>query len=360
LLVLLAALAPAAACTNFEEVSNVKDLRVLAVKTDPSEVILRFDPTTLSIDPASIPAIHVTPLLVDPPAEIEGRTVTWSLAACPNNPYGAAPPAGMGGGAPDPSGGARTTVGSTLCAPDAPNTWPLGAGVVAGGGLDVTFTPAQLIAAFMADIYVDQNLQPHGGFDLGMPMNLELTVTDGVDTALAIKRLLFWGAMLPGQVANHLPSKPAAVTYRNRDEKTWEPIGDVTPLEPATPVRVALGTKLWVLPQPPDSDVESYVTTVLDRDPPHMAMPVVIPRERLRYAFYATAGHFDPPRTTNEVPVGIEGTIHLESQYVPPATLDDVPAGADGDHVATMWIVVRDDRGGEDWTEAKIALEPAP
>ena len=89
-------------------------------------------------------------------------------------------------------------------------------------------------------------------------------------------------------------------------------------------------------------------------------MPVVVPRERIRYAFYATAGHFDPPRSVNEVTPGVMGTIHLESRYVPPATLDDVPVDANGDHVATMWIVVRDDRGGDDWLEAHLVLDPAP
>ena len=369
LLVLLAALAPAAACTNFEDVSTVKDLRVLAVKTDPSEVILKvlglptdptapIDPTALSIDPASIPTIDVTPLVPDPPAARDGRAVTWSLSACPNNPYGAAPPAAMAG-APDPSGGARTTVGSTLCADGAPNTWPLGAGVAAGKDLSVTFTSDQLVEAFKADIYIDQYGQFHGGFDLGLPMNLQLTATDGVDTIMAVKRVLFWATMLPGQVANHLPSKPTADTYRDRDEKTWDPIGDITPLDPNVPVRVALGTKLFVRPTLPPGDVESYVTTVIDRDPPHLAVPIVVPHERIRYAFYATAGHFDPARSVSELPPGVTGTVHLESQYFPPATLDDVPTNAAGDHVATMWIVVRDDRGGEDWLEAKLALDPA-
>jgi len=57
---------------------------------------------------------------------------------------------------------------------------------------------------------------------------------------------------------------------------------------------------------------------------------------------------------------GVSGTVHLESRYVPPATLDDVPADAAGDHLATIWIIVRDDRGGENWVEAHVALDPAP
>jgi hypothetical protein len=367
-LVLLAALAPAAACTSFEEVSTVLDLRVLAIETDPSEVVLKIDglptdptaaidPLALSVDPASIPAIHVTPLLVLPPASAD-RVITWSLVACPNNPYGPAPPAGMGGG-PDPSGGARTTVGSTLCPPDGKNTWPLGADLAGGASRDVTFTPEQLRAAFLADVYIDQYGQFHGGFDLGLPMNLEVTATDGVDTVRAVKRVLFWATMLPGQVPNKLPSAPVVSTYRDRDEMTWEPIGDVTPLDPATPVHVALGSQLWLRPELPPDDVESYTTTVIDRNPPHLAMPTVVARERIRYAFYATAGHFDPPRSVSELPPGVEGTVHLESKYTPPPTLDGVPADAAGDHLVAVWVIVRDDRGGEKWLQARLALDPA-
>jgi hypothetical protein len=186
-----------------------------------------------------------------------------------------------------------------------------------------------------------------------------------------VKRVLFWPQKLPDVVLddgtvvahtpNHLPAVPQIETYRARDEKTWEPIGDVTPFDPDVPVRVPLGSQLWLSPAWPDADIESYVTTVIDRNPPHLAIPVGIPRERIRYAYYATAGHFDPPRSVSELPPGVEGTVHLESKYVPPATLDGVTVDpSTGGHVATIWVVVRDDRGGEAWFQGAVALEPAP
>jgi hypothetical protein len=264
----------------------------------------------------------------------------------------------MGGG-PDPSGGARYTVGSTLCPADPDRTWQLGTGA-GGGTAKVTFTPDQLKTAFMSDVYVDQFGQFHGGFDLGLPMNIELTATDGVDTVKAVKRVLFWAAMLPGQVPNENPSVPVVSIYRDRDEQTWEPIGDVATLDPNTPVHVALGSQLWLRPELPPADVESYVTTVIDRDPPHRAVPIVVDKERIRYAFYASAGRFDPPRRVSELPPGVAGTVHLESKYLPPATLDGVPADLNGDRLVTVWVVLRDDRGGEKWLEAKLALDPAP
>jgi hypothetical protein len=352
-----------AACTSFEDVSTVIDLRVLGVETEPSEIILSItglpadpaapiDPAALGIDPASIPPVRLTPLIVDPPAAAEGRAVTFDLAACPNDPYGAAPPAGGGGGGPDPSGGARSSVGSTTCRAGAPTTWTLGTGLDPAQPVPpIQLTPDQLLAAFKADVYLDQFGQVHGGFDLGMPLNLQLTVTDGVDTVVAIKRVLFWATMLPGQVPNVAPVIRRIDRYDARDEKTWDPVGPVTPFEEGEPAHVALGSELWLRPELPDDVVESYVTTVIQRDPPHRAVPTVVPRERIRYAFYATAGHFNPPRTVSELVPGVSGTVHLESKYVPPATLPAEP-------LVTVWIVVRDDRGGESWVTRQIVLDP--
>jgi hypothetical protein len=376
----------AAACTSFPDVSTVLDLRVLAVQADPSEVILtidglpsdpstKIDPSALSVDPASIPTIEVTPLVADPPAAAAGRAVTWSLSACPNVPYGAAPPST--GATADPAGGAGTTVGSTLCIEGAPNTWPLASGLAGDATAAVTLTPAQLLTAFESDVFLDQYGNVHGGFDLGMPLNLQLTFNDGAEVTTAIKRVLFWSHRVSAaQKVNVIPTIPSVTGYVDRDPTTWMPTSPLLTLDPATPTHVTLGEGIYLLPKyvplppagaPPDPNAtpETYVTTVLDRDPPYQALPVT-ETERIRYAFYATAGTFDPPRTVDQNPPGSTPppnatgtTIHLESQYVPPATLADVPLdAATGLRLVTIWIVVRDDRGGESWVTYSLALDP--
>ncbi|HEX4404540.1 MAG TPA: hypothetical protein VH560_06920 [Polyangia bacterium] len=378
----------ATACTSFPDVSSVLDLRVLSVQTDPSEVILtidglpsdpsaKIDPSALSIDPMSIPAIGVTPLVVDPPADTAGSAVTWSVSACPNVPYGAAPPSA--GGMGDPAGSAGTTVGSTLCTEGAPNTWPLASGLVGDAPAQVTLTAAQLLTAFESDVFRDQYGNVHGGFDLGMPLNLQLTFNGGGETTTAIKRVLFWSHRVSAdQKVNVIPTIPSVTGYVDRDPSTWLPTSPLMTLDPAAPTHVTLGKGIYLLPKytplppagaPPDPNgptptPETYVTTVLSRDPPYQAIPT-IETERIRYAFYATAGTFSPQRTVDQNPPGSTPppnatgtTIHLESQYQPPATLDDVPVdAATGLHLVTVWIVVRDDRGGESWVIYKLALD---
>jgi hypothetical protein len=194
---------------------------------------------------------------------------------------------------------------------------------------------------------------------------------------------LFWSHQVTAaQKVNVIPTIPGVTGYVDRDATTWMPTSPLLTLDAATPTHVTLGKGMYLLPKyvplppagaPPDpnapsSTPETYVTTVLDRDPPYQAIPAT-ETERIRYAFYTTAGSFNPPRTVDQNPPGSTPppnatgtTIHLESQYVPPATLDDVPLdAATGLHLVTIWIVVRDDRGGESWVTYPLALEaPTP
>jgi hypothetical protein len=365
---LIALAAPA--CTNFQDVSTVVDLRVLAVAADPPEVFLKVtglptDPTippnplALGIDPASIPTIHLTPLLVQPPDSGLGP-ITWSLSACANNPLGAAPPGSVMGGGMDPGGGANNTVGSTLCDDAFLQFFPTPGQFAAGDTADVQLTPDILLSAFKMDVYRDQYGNFHGGFDLGMPLNFQVTATNGVQMVKAVKRVVFWAQTWPDQKLNQIPTIPSVSVFGHRDDATFDLQSPLGPLDPKSPAHAPLDTGLWLLPSFVDGVTgETYRPTVIDRDPPYGAIEGNLTDERIRYAYYATAGHFDPPRTVDQLIPGTTGTIHLESHYIPPATLDEVPVdAASGLHLVQIWIVVRDDRGGESWVTGQIALDP--
>jgi hypothetical protein len=368
------------ACSSFPDVSTVLDLRVLAVKTEPPEVFVKvtglpdastpnaqIDPAALGIDQSSIPPIAITPLIVDP--RPGAGAITWDVTACPNDPYGPQPPGSVMGGPMDPGGGANNTVGSTLC-DDAKVKWTLATGLPANMPHEVQLTSDQLLAAFKSDVFLDQYGHPHGGFDLGMPLNFQIDVHEaGAATAplATIKRVTFWAQTWPDQTPNEIPAIPSVAVYGDRDPATFElkmPAGTLgaTPV----PVSLATGKGLWLLPEyhawtndmPAGATDEHYRPTVLSREPPYQAIEGVEADERIRYAFYATAGHFDPPRTVNQLLPGAVGTFRLEAHYVPPATVAEVPPDAAGKHLVTVWVVVRDDRGGESWLEGLIALDP--
>jgi hypothetical protein len=81
----------------------------------------------------------------------------------------------------------------------------------------------------------------------------------------------------------------------------------------------------------------------------------------LRYRFFATAGKFSPPTTSSEPETGFvaTGPIHIESQYeLPPA--NQIAVDAAGHAAVAIWIVVRDDRGGESWQQRNLRLTIPP
>ena len=349
----LLALAALPACTDFDNPTTVIDLRVLAVQTEPSEIILDVDmtdPTNPVVNPASNLPVTITPLVVNGSGEIVDATFT--VIGCPNNPFAPSPPMG-GGGTGLPSGGARTTVGSAPCDPLGVNTVGLQPAPVTGS-VAVQPSDAALKAAFLADIFPDQFGNLHGGFDLGEPYVLTLGVEGAGEQLTVIKRVLYWARRIGDQhVPNVVPTIPRLDTFAERDPETSEPIGDKTELADDTPpMQVAAGSTLWI--EPAAATAERYQTTIIDATT-HLAVPLTIERETIRYAFYATAGTFQPPRTASELPPGFvnTGRVHIESQYTAPR---EVPANP----MVRIWVVARDDRGGEHWLSRTIEIVARP
>jgi hypothetical protein len=349
LLALASAAAPA--CHTFDDPSTVHDLRILAVKVDPSEVILEDAAT----EP---PALTLTPLIADPAGG--GRAVTWTLRACPNDPRGPAPPNAN----PEsnyPAGGAYASVGSERCAADSPLTRSIPASGEAQRGAQISwrFSRAELDAAFAVDRFVDQAGVVHGGFDLGLPITLELVATAGEESAVAVKRALFWaGKVRDDQRPNSIPTVAEVRAYGGRDPDSQMPLGRVVTLVAGEPRMVPPGAILWVEPAP--ADAEPYVTAVIDRLTDQV-VPHQVEHETLRYTFHATAGTFLPLQTSNQLDFGMSsstGRVPLESRYRAPGA-EALPVDpATGRHRldVTIWIVVRDERGGMSWTERKLLV----
>jgi hypothetical protein len=353
------------ACTDFANPTTVVDLRVLAVQVEPSEIILDADlsnPASPVVDPANNPPVRVTPLIADPAGA--GRSLTYTISACPNDPFAAAPPSGGQGGGAFPSGGARTTVGSALCDENSPTTWVLTSGAVdAGTPVDVHPTIDQLTIAFMTDIFPDQFGNLHGGFDLGMPLTLDIKVDagGGAEQIRAIKRVVYWAQHID---AAHMPNQTPLIdkleVFYYRDEATFEPWDLPMPIPDQMPFfTIASNVRsIWIMPS--RGTTEPFETTVIDPDT-HRAVPFSVERETLRYRFFATAGTFAPAATSTEPNPAFEakGPIRLESEYSPPTDTSTLPIDADtGLPEVTIWVVVRDDRGGESWQTRKLLLEP--
>ena len=353
-----------AGCGTFDDPSTVKDLRVLAVAAEPSEIILDVnDP--IGATTASVPPVVLAPLIIDP----AGRPVSVTVSACANDPTAPTSPSAVSDPTGYPAGGIRNTVGSALC-DGAPTEVPLATGIdlAASPSIGVTLDPAWVAAAFARDVFPGADGVVHGGFDLGMPVVFQLTATAGSDTVRAIKRAIFWThAVRADQRANTTPVIPGVRAYARRDETTAEPLPDaVRALEAGAPADVT-PDGLWIDPvaagDPTTTALaESYVTATLDRVTGQVG-PIDV-KETLTYSFYASAGTFSPLQTRSEPPPGVvpRGRLHIESKYHPPKDMTNRPAGASATEPldVTIWIVVRDERGGASWvTRSLRVLAPA-
>lgn len=349
--------AGAVGCTSFADPSTVTDLRVLAVRSEPSEIILNAS-TLADVSAAAIPDIVLEPLVADPAGA--GRPLAITVTACANDPGAAAPPNNGDDPTGFPAGGARTTVGSALC-DGAATELPIATDVDPNGGPPIVARlPAAWVAdAFTRDVFVGADRRPHGGFDLGMPVVFQVTVRAGAETVKALKRVTFWLQPLrDDQLPNQAPLISAVSAYARRDEASAEPLPDaVVPLEAGTPLDLPEGdAALWIDPAP--AQAEPYVTAVIDRLTGE-ALPHDVPRETVRYTFHATAGTFDPFETSSEPPPGVmvSTRVHIESKYQPPP-LSARPSGAPLE--VTIWIVARDERGGASWVTRTLRVPGAP
>ena len=340
-----------AGCSTFDDPSTVKDLRILAVRAEPPEVILKA--TAISDPPATfaLPPIALTPLVADPRGG--GRPITVTVDACPNNPFAPTSPNNPNDPTGYPAGGARTTVGSALCdATPARIRLATDVDLATQPSIDAVLDPALVQAAFAHDLFPGPNGITYGGFELGMPIVFQLTVRAGDETALAIKRAIVWGhAVRDDQTPNTTPAIPSVTAYDRRDEATAEPLpGAVVPLDEGAPLPVP-DHGVWIDPGP--ALAEPYVTAVIDRAT-GAVVPFDVAREKLSYTFYATAGTFSPLETSSEPPAGVTTTsrVHIESKYEPPPKAQR-PADV------TIWIVVRDERGGASWISRSLSVPAA-
>jgi hypothetical protein len=353
LLVLLAGCTP-----DFDDVTTVKDLRILGVNVDTPELLFDGGPLALQPElcpteatlltlandlaarvPPALPVLLVRPLVVDPHGA--GRPVHYRVVACVS-PTGDLTDEGGGNNMP---GGVRQTVGRGACPADAP---------LLGEG-DAVPAANSLVAPFVVkltltrDLLVQALTQDPLGLIYGLPLTMQVTASAGEEQAIARKRVLLTVRLSPDQAPNTNPFIPSVV-HRQTDEGPSMPFDLSDPLR--DPPQVHLGQELRI--EPRAGDKESYPTRVGDRHTGCVHTEAT--HEALRYAFYASAGKFSPDATNTEPPVFRapgNDPFRLQSVYEAPKTL--LPGESD---LVRLWIVTRDERAGSSYVELALRLVP--
>ena len=139
---------------------------------------------------------------------------------------------------------------------------------------------------------------------------------------------------------------------RPRRQRPSMPVGRAETIDPApaTPFEVVPAwTSIWI--EPARGDAEPFETTVIDPDTHQRravhgrARDAALPLLRDRRDRSSPARTSSEPQTRRSSPRA--RSTSNRSTRLP--TRDQIATDADGQAVVTIWIVVRDDRGGESW-----------
>jgi|GEM_PF-6926508 hypothetical protein len=297
---LLACLITAACTPDFDAVTLVKDLRILAIRTTPPEILLPLGSTNFG-------PVHIDALVLDPSQPDE--QFEWELWAC--------------------SGEENRCTDAALQEKVATGKSKLDA-----IEFDFQITEAQYLAALKADIFQ--------GFG-GVPVILELRIDDPTGlTVFGIKRMVY-GNYLP---AEKLPNEnPSFEQIKLDGEDNNVPAGQAIDIEACE--------ALELLPVPSAEAKETYLAATFS-DP----LNGIELEEYLSYSFFSDQGGLSRPQT------GGKGSPFVDIKSVDEPSSEwsrCLPSGLKPDpELSTIWVVIRDDRGGVNWQSLTINTLPAP
>lgn len=281
------ALAGASCTPSFQAQSDLRDLRVLAIRTDPPEALV-------DLDKGTVDDVRATVLVVDPAPRAQGR-MTGHLCF--------------------PTDSRRCDKGPSMPLPLV--THPIGS----------TFSyliqiPASLVRAALQD----DKLKGLGG--IRVQLSIDLDDGDPMGPVSAAKLLVY---SKNDHVPNHVPAIESLQLTRR-----GERVGTVAP---GQVLQLSRGVAVGLRPVLAPGSIEEYDTTDLSGKLVHL-------REQLSYAFYVTPGAEVDRETASEP---LDGNAPPDGL----TRIDSLAAVTNG----TLWVVVRDGRGGESWIEQAFSSD---
>lgn len=291
-----------AGCVGPEDTpSNVKDLRVLAIQTDPPELFA----STCSTDPsvlvdALVSPVRLTALIPDPAGE--GRDLDYTLWACASQT-------------------------DTTCKEDRVE---LARGTTKGGELVINLFPGPGAARLSDGTFLVQKVlekDTYKGLG-GVRLPLVLWVRGGTEQVYAQKLMVYGCAFFPEMKPNKQPELPGLLLE-------GEPWGEGIPRSLSGP------GPFLVEPQDFSSLQEAYVVPSFDLKPVNL-------QESWELAWHTTLGTMTPNQTGGADLGGGEERHRVEWHPPKDAKAQEV----------RFWVVVRDGRGGISWVERTVNYTP--
>lgn len=333
----LAALLGVAACGEFETRSIVLDLRILGIAAYPPEVVVDIDPGG---DLGDLPRVdmEVCALVADP---ADARALEYRMTACwPTESLRCDDPAR-----------AEVVLTGTPADPYVRVPDP-----------EQNRTPVAVCATLRANavlpVLLADQMELHGSFEAvaaqivanggNLDVQVELAVRgEGQrqeDLQYGIKRARFALPVPEGRVANQNPVMEALQIV----EGTLGPMvmveGRCTDI--TRPLVVPPGAELEIRPAVNPAVREEYTVITFDGETRTFT-------ENLVYTWYATHGSWSWEETGG--PRDLAGNEpSVASTWTAPANLDLIGNGLD----VLIWVVQRDERGGQSWTQTCVLVVP--
>lgn len=329
----------AAGCGNFEVQSIVLDLRILSMTVSPPEFVV---PLEAAQDPMNLPevSVQVCALIADP---ADSREIEYRMTACwPNvESYRC-----------DEPGRAEVLLTGTPSAPFARVADP-----------DESDEPVEVCATLSSNVVLPalilDQIEVQGSYEdvaaqvVGNGGNLDVQVELAVrgagqgpeDLQFGSKRVRYALPLPEGRVANRNPAIQALqATVGEDEEAVTMPLGRC--IDAGAWIEVAPGTELELEPVPAEGSREDYQVLTFDGRARTFT-------ENLVYTWYATHGSWELEQTGG--PRDLAGNDpDTKSVWTAPRNRDVVGDGID----VPIWVVQRDERGGQSWFESCVHVVP--
>ena len=355
-----------AACGELPDVTTIKDLRVLAVKCEPAGFLVDLDKPGSASD-ASLSA-QLTMLVADPLAPDGMLSITGvgcpdyidTITAATGQGTKLCLPASATSQIPGQLGMDLTTQPTSPAGPLVVPPTP-GTGYVFQPTVSFGLTHTQ-IGDFFSPTPTGLDQLDHSiayNRDFGLPAIVNLSFDINGEHTVAIKNVVYWPKLDPNEQPNTNPTLAGLLFYKHRNADTGDP-EDPWP-DPNPMLSIAAGDKLFVQPDYLANSSGyagavdmNYLLRVKNTQTDQIETTVV-PRELIRFQFYATAGTFSPDEQQSELDplLSANSRLHTDSQYNLPK-VSELPA----DGQVRIWVVTRDERAGSDWLSTTITVVP--
>ena len=317
--------AAVAACTDFEDPEVVVDMRVLGMRAEPPEIVVPYDPQDPTrVNLADLVPVEVCALVADP---ADGRGLDYSMSLC----------------RPTSSGRCSDVT-----------SYDLGSGRVEDPETSdepvrmcVTLEPSPDLLLVLSDAVNADDLAGFGGVSAQVALEVGPEGGGRDETLYAFKRVRYSPELPADRVANVNPVTSgftvlrAASGERGRDFAL--PLGRCGEVEP---FHVLRDERLQILPAEPVGARQEYAVPTFDGGARRYT-------ENFTYQWLSTAGEWAPFESGGTIDVaGNEPPI--DSIWRAPSEPDEIGDGID----VRMWIVQRDERGGQTWYDSCARVLP--